>query len=174
VPRLRFIESYAKHTGPLPSTEHIGYLLRTAPDWEYLRALRQEWEGALIVKGVLNPEDADPLKAEGVDAIWVSNHSGRQFEAAPAPITVLPDIRAAVGSEYPLICDSGMSGGVDILRAIALGADLVMFGRAFHYGLGAFGRRGASHVAHILCEDLKANMGQMGISQPAQARGRLA
>ena len=74
------------------------------------------------------------------------------------------DIRAAVGPDYPLIFDSGISGGLDILRALALGANFVMLGRAFHYGLGAFGAKGAAHVVHILREDLKSNLGQMGLA----------
>lgn len=173
MPRLRFLESYSDHKGPLPSTAHIGYLMRTSPDWDYLRDLRQDWDGPLIVKGVLKPKDATRLIAEGVDAIWVSNHAGRQFDAAPAVLDMLPDIRAAVGPDTPLIYDSSIEGGLDILRAIALGADFVMLGRAFHYGLGAFGERGADHVVNILMDDMAANMGQMGITRPPQVRRHL-
>jgi len=164
MPRLRFMESYSSHKGPLPSTQHIGYLLRTSPNWDYLRALREVWDGPLVVKGVTLPEDATRLVGEGVDAIWVSNHAGRQFDAAPAAIDTLPGVRAAVGPDFPLIFDSGIAGGLDILRALAMGADFVMLGRAFHYGLAAFGARGAVHVVHILREDMKANMGQMGLA----------
>lgn len=164
LPRMRFIESYTGAASAATSTKHMGYLIRTSPDWDYLRWIRDAWEGHLIVKGVLVPEDAVRLREEGVDAAWVSNHAGRQFDAAPAPIEVLPGIRAAVGPDYPLIFDSGISGGLDILRAIALGADFVMLGRAFHYGLAAFGPAGAAHVVHILREDLKSNLGQMGLA----------
>lgn len=170
MPRLRFMESYSSHRGPLPSTQHIGYLLRTSPDRAYLARLREAWEGPLVVKGVLRAEDAPALVEAGVDAIWVSNHAGRQFDGAPATIEVLPAIRAAVPADYPIIFDSGVESGLDILRAIALGADFVMLGRAFHYGLAAFGRRGAEHVVHILTEDLKANMGQLGLARPAEVR----
>ena len=173
MPRMRFIESYSSRSGPLPSTAHAGYLLRTAPDWDYLKALRQEWPGRLVVKGVLEAEDAARLAREGVDAVWVSNHAGRQFDAAPAALEALPAIRTALGPDFPVIFDSGVESGLDILRALALGADFVMLGRAWHYGLAAFGDRGAAHVAHILREDLAACMGQMGLSRPAQARNRL-
>ncbi len=163
-PRLAFIESYTGKSGALSSTQHVGYLIRTSPDWDYVRALRDAWDGPFIVKGVLDPDDAVRLQKEGVDAAWVSNHGGRQFEAAPAAINVLPQIRAAVGDSYPLIFDSGIRGGLDVLRALALGADLVMLGRAFHYGVAALGRDGADHVVHILEDDMKANLGQLGLA----------
>lgn len=173
IPRLRFLESYSEHKGPLPSTEHIGFLMRTSPDWDYLRALRDDWPGNLVVKGVQLPEDAAALVQEGVNAVWISNHAGRQFDAAPAAIDCVAPIRAAVGPDLPLICDSSIEGGLDILRALALGADFVMLGRAFHYGLGAFGRQGADHVVHILRQDLYANMGQMGLARPRDVRAHL-
>ncbi|MDJ0628801.1 MAG: alpha-hydroxy acid oxidase [Rhodobacter sp.] len=173
MPRLKFIESYTGKSGALSSTAHVGYLIRTSPDWDYLRWLRDNWDGPLVVKGVLEAEDAVRLKEEGVDAVWVSNHAGRQFDAAPAAIERLPAVRQAVGPEFPLIFDSGIMGGLDILRALAKGADFVMAGKAFHYGLGAFGARGAAHAVHILREDLKANLGQMGLASYAGLAGRL-
>ncbi|MBV0914065.1 alpha-hydroxy acid oxidase [Anianabacter salinae] len=173
MPRLRFMESYSDKIGPLPSTQHIGYLLRTSPDWEYLARVRQAWDGPLVVKGVLFGEDAVRLKDAGADAVWVSNHAGRQFDGAPAAIDCLPGVRAAVGDDYPVIFDSGIEGGLDILRAFALGADFTMLGRAFHYGLAAFGTPGAAHVVHILTDDLKSNMGQLGITRLAEVRDRM-
>ena len=92
IPRLRTIEKYTGDRGAMPSTKHIGHLIYTSPDWEYLNWMRDHWDGPLIVKGVLIAEDALRLKESGVDAVWVSNHGGRQFDAAPAPIEVLPDI----------------------------------------------------------------------------------
>ncbi len=162
MPRLRTLEKYMDNSKSLSSTEHIGYLLRTSPDWHYLQKLRDEWDGALVVKGVLNPDDAVKLQNSGIDAVWVSNHAGRQFAGTPASITALPHIRAAVGPDYPLIFDSGIEGGLDILRAYALGASFTMLGRGFHYGLGAFGAKGADHVVDILRADLISNMGQIG------------
>ena len=165
MPRLRFVESYSGHKGALKSTEHIGHLIRTAPDWDYLRILRDEWAGSLVVKGVLDAQDAAAIKAEGADAVWVSNHAGRQFAGAPSTIEVLPAIREAVGPDYPLIFDGGIEGGLDVLRALALGADFVMLGRAWHYGVAAFGAAGAAHVLHILRADMAANMGQLGLGR---------
>lgn len=175
MPRMRMIDSYADHVKGqkegLSSTAHVGYLLRTSPDWSYIEKLRSEWDGAFIVKGVLNIADVDALENAGVDALWLSNHAGRQFDAAPAPIEVLPAIRAK--TKLPLILDSGVEGGLDILRAIALGADFVMLGRAWHYALGALGATGPAHLAEMLVSDLHANLGQLGASNLREVRRKL-
>ncbi|NOC46073.1 alpha-hydroxy acid oxidase [Ruegeria sp. HKCCD7559] len=161
MPRMRFFDDYVPARGR-ESFTHAGALIRGIPDWDYLRELRREWEGHLIVKGVLRPEDAQKMVAEGVDCIWVSNHSGRQFEAGPAVIDQLPNIREAVGIDVPLIYDSGVAWGLDIMRALAKGADFVMVGRAFQYAVAAFGARGIDHLVHILKADIEANMSQLG------------
>ncbi|WP_424179194.1 alpha-hydroxy acid oxidase [Yoonia sp. TsM2_T14_4] len=160
MPRLRLMESYSQVKGSLPSNQHIGYLLRTSPDWDYFKALRDAWDGPLVVKGVGRAVDAARLTDEGADAIWVSTHAGRQFDGGPASIETLPAIRAA--TPLPVIFDSGIEGGLDVLRALALGADFVMLGRAFHYGLAAMGEAGAAHVLDILRQDMISNMGQLG------------
>lgn len=161
MPRMRTLEKYAAETNSaLSSTAHVGYLLRTSPDWEYVRWLRDAWDGPFILKGVLRTQDAKQAEALGLDALWVSNHAGRQFDAAPASIDVLPDLRAATA--LPMIFDSGIEGGLDILRALASGADFVMLGRAFHYALAALGPKGIDHLIDILRKDLIANMGQLG------------
>lgn len=171
MPRMRLIDDYAPKTKGLPSNKHAGYLLRTSPDRDYLRWLREAWAGPFIVKGVLNPEEACWLEAEGVDAIWVSNHAGRQFDAAPATIEALPRIRAA--TSLPLVLDGGVESGLDILRALALGADFVMMGRGWHFALAALGEGGPRHLAATLKADLEANMGQLGIATPEAVRDRL-
>ncbi|MEQ8896335.1 MAG: alpha-hydroxy acid oxidase [Roseovarius sp.] len=171
MPRMRMIDDYAPNTKGLPSNKHAGYLLRTSPDWDYLRWLREAWDGPFIVKGVLNPDDAKRLESEGIDALWVSNHAGRQFDAAPATIDALPLVRAA--TSLPLVFDGGIEGGLDILRAMALGADYVMMGRGWHYALAALGPAGPAHLAHILKSDLQANMGQLGIRTLPEVRGRV-
>lgn len=170
MPHMRTLDKYIEGAAAsaLSSTAHIGYLLRTAPDWDYLDWLRDHWDGPLVVKGVLNAQDVPRLEAAGADAIWISNHAGRQFDAAPAPIEVLEEIRAA--TPLPLILDSGIEGGLDILRAMALGADFVMMGRAWHYALAALGARGPAHLTDMLTKDLAANMGQLGISDLKSAR----
>ena len=171
MPRLRLMEGYSTHTGTTASNEHVGYMLRTSPDWTYLAELRKAWEGKLVVKGVLDAADAPRLEQVGVDAIWVSNHAGRQFDAAPAPIAVLPGIRAA--TSLPIILDSGFEGGLDVMRALALGANFIMLGRAFHYGLVAMGSAGAEHVVNILRRDMISNMGQIGAKRLSDLENRV-
>ncbi|MEP3345576.1 MAG: alpha-hydroxy acid oxidase [Litoreibacter sp.] len=171
MPRMKLMDSYAEQSTSRSSTEHVGYLLRTSPDWDYVKYLRDEWDGPLILKGVSNADDAARLQDEGVDALWVSNHAGRQFDGGPSTIEVLPDVRAA--TSLPLIFDSGIEGGLDILRAIALGADFVMLGRAWHYALGALGDSGPAHLADMFAKDLASNMGQLGAKSLKSISSRL-
>ena len=171
-PRMRFVESYSPASGT-DAFLHAGRLIRGRPDWHYLEQVRSQWQGDLIVKGVLDPEDAEKLVESGIDAIWVSNHSARQFEGGPAAISQLPAIRQVVGPDYPLIYDSGLRGGLDIMRAIALGADFVFLGAAFHYALAALGRKGPGHLVHILRSDLRSCMQQIGTRTLAETASRL-
>ena len=160
-PEMPFVASYGNDVRGLPTTEHLGYLLRISPDGNYLNWLRDHWDGHLIIKGVLNPEDCPRLESIAVDALWVSNHGGRQFDAAPATIEILPQIRKA--TKLPIVFDGGIEGGLDIIRALALGADFVMMGRAWHYALGALMHKGPAHLTKILELDLIANMSQLGL-----------
>lgn len=173
MPRMRLMDSYAEDLakGPLPSTAHIGYLLRAAPDWDYVAALRDAWDGPFILKGVCEPEVATRAEAAGVDAIWVSTHAGRQFDGAPGAAALLPEVRA--GTTLPLIFDSGIEGGLDVLRALALGADFVMMGRAWHYALGALGADGPAHWHDILAKDMVSNMAQIGARHLSDLPNRL-
>jgi len=170
MPRMRLIDQYAEKVTGLSSTEHVGYMLRTSPDWAYLKWLRDNWDGPLIVKGVLDARDAAPLEKAGVDAIWVSNHAGRQFDGAPATIDVLPAIRAE--TTLPIIFDSGIEGGLDILRALASGANFVMLGRAWHFALAALGDKGTAHLVELLKKDIESNMGQIGAKSLADLSAR--
>ena len=167
MPHMRMLDKYIEGLagGSLSSTAHVGYLLRTAPGWDYVEWLRAAWDGPFVVKGVLRAEDAERLEKAGVNAIWVSNHAGRQFDGAPPAIDALPDVRAA--TDLPIIFDSGVESGLDILRALANGADFVMLGRAFHFALAAFGPRGVDHLIELLRRDLTANMGQLGAADLA-------
>jgi len=150
----------------------IGQELGGSLDWDYLDAVRQEWDGPLVLKGILTSAEAERAVALGFDGIMVSNHGGRQFDGAPAAIDVLPAIAHAVGERTKVLFDSGVRGGLDIARALALGADFILLGRAFMYGVAALGRRGGDHVADLLKADLINNMIQLGCMTTAELRER--
>lgn len=171
IPSLKLCEEYAKDM-PATSVAHAGHIIRGAPNWDDIQGLREMWDGPFMVKGIQQPEDAVRLAEMGVDAVWVSNHSGRQFDGGPASIECLPAIRAAI-PDTPIVFDSGINGGLDILRALALGADFVMLGRAFHYAVGALGPAGPAHLIHILKEDMKTCMAQMGVARIEDVASRL-
>ncbi|WP_420397752.1 alpha-hydroxy acid oxidase [Nioella sp.] len=171
MPRMRTLDRYAEQKTSLPQTAHVGYLIRTSPDWDYLGRLRELWQGKLVVKGVMEVAPVERLEAAGVDAIWVSNHAGRQFDGARASIDALPEIRAA--THLPLIFDSGIEGGLDIMRALALGANFVMLGRGWHYALAALGEAGPPHLHALLVKDLISCMGQIGARCLSDLPGRL-
>ena len=171
IPSLKLCEDYAKDM-EATSVAHAGHVIRGNPSWEDITWIRERWDGPLLVKGIQKAEDAKRLVEMGADAIWVSNHSGRQFDGGPASITCLPAIREAV-PETPIVFDSGVAGGLDILRALALGANFVMLGRAFHYAVGALGEAGPPHLIHILKEDMMSCMGQMGATNLQNLQDRL-
>jgi L-lactate dehydrogenase (cytochrome) len=161
-PRFRGLEKYIDGNDMQDMLSFIGEGLGGTLDWEYLQAVRQEWDGPLVLKGVIDTAAAERAVSIGFDGIMVSNHGGRQFDGAPASITALPRIAAAVGKRTKILFDSGVRSGLDIARALALGADFVLLGRAFMYGVAALGRRGGDHVAQILQADLANNMTQLG------------
>lgn len=140
--------------------------------WDDVRALRDLWPGKMVVKGLLAPEDARAAVELGADGVWVSNHGGRQLDSAPAPCDVLPAIRAAVGPSYPLIMDGGVRSGEDIVKARLRGADFVMTGRCFYYGVAAGGRAGGSRVIALLADELRRALGQIGCPSFAELDGR--
>jgi L-lactate dehydrogenase (cytochrome) len=173
MPRFRGLEKYA---GPEDLQDFLAFLGRELGgtlDWAYLERVRDEWDGPLVLKGVLDTAQAEQAVSIGFDGIMVSNHGGRQFDAAPASITQLPAIRQAVGDRAKVLFDSGVASGLDIARALALGADFVLCGRAFMYGVAALGERGAEHAADILIDDLKNNMTQLGCVSVADLSERL-
>ena len=172
-PRMAFAESYVRGMKG-DAFVHAGRLIRGYPDDAYIAALRAQWKGRLVVKGVQEAEDAERLLGMGVDGIWVSNHSGRQFEGGPPATDALRDVAAAVAGRAPVFYCSGIRGGLDVLRAVALGADFVFLGKAWYFALAAFGARGLDHLVHILRADLESNMAQIGIARVLDARDRLA
>lgn len=133
----------------------------TARDIGWARKL---WPGALIVKGILDPEDARVAIANGADAIVVSNHGGRQLDGAPSSVAAFPNIRDAVGDDVKVLFDSGIRSGLDVLKALGLGADGCLIGRAFIYGLGAAGEEGVIKALEILRGELDTAMALAGVT----------
>ena len=144
---------------------------RAGADWDYLDRLRELWTGKLIVKGVTSPSDAERVKSLGVDSIYVSNHGGRQLDGVIASIDALPQIRSAVGADYPLIFDSGIRNGEDIVKAFALGANFVMLGRPFLFALGAGGSSGLESYVGVLKSDIEVTLAQLGIDSIGSVTG---
>ena len=137
---------------------------RGATDWNTLQRIRDAWKGKLIIKGIMSSEDAIKIKDSGADAIQVSNHGGRQLDSATAAINALPNIREKIGKEFPIIFDSGIRSGSDILRALAFGADFVMLGRPLMYAVGADGARGLRRIINLIKEELSTNLGLVGLT----------
>lgn len=138
--------------------------------YRHLDWLRSEWEGDLLVKGVLSPRTAAEVVGHGADGVIVSNHGGRQLDRAPATLSVLPEIREAVGPEVAVLLDSGVRHGADIIAAVARGADAVMIGRAYLYGLMAGGRAGVERVVEILREEYARSLQLLGLASTAGIR----
>lgn len=138
--------------------------------WEHVARIRELWPSKLVVKGVMRADDAEKAISIGADGILVSNHGGRQFDAVPASIDVLPEISQAVGGRVPLLLDSGVRGGLDVLKALVRGASFVLSGRSFYYGAAAMGPEGGPHALSILHSELSNNMQQMGVRSLAEIR----
>lgn len=137
---------------------------RGASDWGFLRRLRKKWNGRLLVKGVNCVEDALEVKTAGCDAVYVSNHGGRQLDSGRPPIETLPHIRKALGDDFPIVFDSGVRSADDVVRALACGADFVMIGRPMLFALGADGANGLTVFLNRLEGDLKSVMAQIGVT----------
>jgi L-lactate dehydrogenase (cytochrome) len=171
IPRFANLRSYVGENAAL--NDVIKFARREmggAFTWEEVAQYRERWKGPLIVKGILHPQDAEKAVALGVDGVFVSNHGGRQIEALPAPIDVLPAVVRQVGKRAIVMMDSGIRSGTDVVRAYALGAEAAFAGKAFLWGLGALGEEGAGHVIDLLIEETQAALGQIGAHTPADAR----
>jgi L-lactate dehydrogenase (cytochrome) len=157
----------------IPSPQNFGYsdttngfdrrASRAGAEWEFMKKLREQWSGHLIVKGVTHPEDAKRIESLGADAIYVSNHGARQLDSAIPAIRALPLIRKAVKPDFPLIFDSGLRSGEDVVKALALGADFAMIGRPALFALGAQGRLGLTSLLESIVEDISTTMAQLGV-----------
>jgi len=149
MPRFRTMEKYvdAKDIAEIGAymNANMGSL-----DWQYLTETRKEWDGPMLIKGILSPDDARQCIECGADGVIVSNHGGRQFDGAPGA---------------KVLFDSGIRGGLDICRALALGADFVLLGRPFIYGAAALGQPGCNHVADLMIADMNSNLANLGCTE---------
>ncbi|MDR6414962.1 alpha-hydroxy acid oxidase [Pseudarthrobacter sulfonivorans] len=160
--------------GPLSSTPDMWRTLLAGSyeptDWDDLRDLRARWNGPIILKGVVNPNDAVLAAEIGIDAIQVSNHGGRQLDHMASPLDVLPDIVDRVEGRLEIIVDGGIRRGSDVVKAIALGADGCSIGRPYLYGLAAAGQTGVAHVLQMFQAEMTRTMMLLGVSTIQELR----
>jgi len=157
--------------GPEATRVFMASMMAAALDWEMLARVRELWPHQMIVKGVLAVEDAIHLKHAGVDALVVSNHGGRQFGSAVSPLDVLPAIRTVVGPDYPLIMESGIRSGEDVVKSIALGADFTLIGRPWLFACAAAGPgHGGQILADLLTDEVDNAMAQSGCNSIASLK----
>ncbi|MGJ3402254.1 alpha-hydroxy acid oxidase [Glutamicibacter sp. Je.9.36] len=140
----------------------INSMFDSSLDFEDLKWIRELWKGKLFVKGVLTSEDAAKAQAAGADGLVVSNHGGRQLDRAPIAFEALGEVRAEVGEDMEIIMDSGIMSGADIVAALCAGADFVLIGRAYLYGLMAGGEEGVSRAIELLAKEVEVTMQLMG------------
>jgi len=174
MPQFASMMPYMKDVSNLREVaNYIRTTLKDVVDFPMLQQLREQWTGKLIVKGVLSVADAQKALEAGADAIIVSNHGGRQLDAARPSVTALEEIVAALGDKIVVMVDSGVESGPDIARFLAQGAKMVFAGRAFMYGVGAFGQPGAAHSIELLRSELLQVMEQLRCPTPAGLPGYL-
>jgi L-lactate dehydrogenase (cytochrome) len=150
----------------------IGSQFDTTLNWKDVEWIKSLWPGKLILKGILDVEDARIAAKTGADALVVSNHGGRQLDGAPSSISVLPPIVDAVGSSIEVLFDGGIRSGQDIMRALALGAHACLSGRAYVYGLGAGGEAGVARAIEIMRNELNVTMALTGFNSVDEIDGR--
>ncbi len=175
MPEFASMMPYMKDVSNLQEVaNYIRTTLKDVVDYPMLQQLRANWSGKLIVKGILSVEDAELALSAGADGLIVSNHGGRQLDAAQSSVSALKEIIAAVGDRTVVMVDSGVESGPDIARFLALGAKMVFSGRAFMYGVGAFGQPGATHAIDILESELSQVMEQLRCESPLMLSQYLA
>jgi L-lactate dehydrogenase (cytochrome) len=173
-------KTFGNLAGHVKGTENINQLAKWVGDqfdpalnWKDVEWIKKIWPGKLILKGILDPEDAKTAVKLGADAIVVSNHGGRQLDGAPSSISALPAVVDAVGSDTEVLFDGGIRTGADILRALGLGARACMIGRAYIYGLGAGGKAGVAKAIDILENELSVAMALTGTNKVSDIDGRV-
>ncbi|MEB6537095.1 FMN-dependent L-lactate dehydrogenase LldD [Pantoea stewartii] len=162
------IEAYTGHR--MTMNDYMGFISSNFDPtitWHDLEWVRDTWKGKLIIKGILEPEDAKDALRMGADGVVVSNHGGRQLDGAVPTARALPRVADAVGSDLTVLADSGIRSGVDVIRMLALGAKGVLLGRAYIYALAAAGEAGVTNLLRLYAEDMKVTMTLTGATSPA-------
>ena len=136
--------------------------------WQDVAWVREQWKGPLVIKGILDPDDARECLANGVDGVVVSNHGGRQLDGVSSTAQALPHIADAIGGRIPVLVDGGVRSGLDVVRMLALGADFVLLGRAWAYALAAAGERGVAHVLALIEAEMRVAMALTGSTRIAE------
>jgi (S)-mandelate dehydrogenase len=169
IPRFRNLEGFLPPgaTSAVGGSTIIPKLFEATITWDDITWIRRFWPRKLLIKGVLSVPDAERAAALGCDGIVLTNHGGRQLDSCVAPIDVLPEIAAAVGKRLSIIIDSGFRRGTDVIKALSLGANAAMTGRATLYGLAANGERGVERALEILTTEMERAMGQVGVNSVA-------
>jgi (S)-mandelate dehydrogenase len=175
IPRFRNVETFLPPgaASAVGGSTIIPQMFEPTITWADIAWIRRHWPGKLLVKGVLTVEDARRAADCGCDGIVLTNHGGRQLDHCVAPIEVLGEIAAAVGNRLTIVIDSGFRRGSDIAKALALGAHMVMIGRAALYGLAADGERGVRRALDVLAIELDRVLGQLGCRSVADLRASL-
>lgn len=162
------IEAYTGHK--MTMDDYMGFISNNSDPsiaWHDLEWIRDSWQGKLIIKGILDADDARNAVRLGADGIVVSNHGGRQLDGAIPTARALPRVVDAVGDDLTVLADSGVRSGVDVIRLLALGAKGVLLGRAYIYALAAAGEAGVAHLLRLFAEDMKVTMTLTGATSPS-------
>ena len=172
--------TFGNIVGHIKGTEDINSLsvwtasqFDTSLNWKDVEWIRSIWPGKLVIKGILDVEDAEEAVKTGAQALVVSNHGGRQLDGAPSSIELLPEIVEAIGDKMEIMFDGGIRSGQDVMRALALGAKSCMIGRAYIHGLGAYGGPGVSKAIDIIRNELNVTMGLCGVNRIEEIDGHV-
>lgn len=163
---IPFLENWQKYAPPGANSIEVASFYATqsfaVQTWDVIAEIREQWKGNLVLKGVLHPEDGARAVEAGVDGIIVSNHGGRQFDRAPPPSVMFPQVHAAVAGRIPVMVDSGIMRGSDIVAAMCMGASFAFLGRAALYSVAAYGIPGVERMIAILQQEMHLTMATMG------------
>ncbi|WP_029686068.1 alpha-hydroxy acid oxidase [Tatumella saanichensis] len=170
--QLHFENNYATRGAPLFSRHVVrDFSGRSHISWQHLEQIRAQWQGALVIKGILSSQDAARAEALGADGIIVSNHGGRQLDTSLPPIYALPAVVAAAGN-MTVMLDSGIRRGTDIIKALALGAKCCFIGRPFNYANALGGAREVRHAIRLISNEIRRDMGMMGTLQLSEIQSQ--